>query len=258
MDRELKDTEVLEGLARLGLDEKERRFYMAALDCPGASVTDLAAKASLGRTQGYDLVERLVSRGLLKKMPGASGQRVVAEDPGVLLSEWRDVGQILDKLVPALRSRTNRSGQRPSIRLYEGMGQVERALDTSMSYGSAAATLFIGLGLVDICVSAKTILRLVGRGRLVSWPTKVLLAGDEAWAEDPRALVNAGAQVRVPPLSMRSCVSVVLQGEEALFVVTGVRCYAVHISGRELVDSARAIFDQAWDQSACLGKGSDL
>jgi len=73
-------------LQALGLDEKEQRFYLAALELGTAPVTAIAARADVSRTNGYDLVQRLQKRGLLSQIEGEGGVRqVVAEDPSVLM-----------------------------------------------------------------------------------------------------------------------------------------------------------------------------
>jgi sugar-specific transcriptional regulator TrmB len=56
-----------EQLASIGLDEKERRFYLAVLQLGAASVTEIAARAGVTRTNGYDLLARLEARGLVRQ-----------------------------------------------------------------------------------------------------------------------------------------------------------------------------------------------
>ncbi|MFB6421189.1 MULTISPECIES: TrmB family transcriptional regulator [Bradyrhizobium] len=115
-------------LASLGLDEKERRFYLATLQLGLASVTEIAARAGVTRTNGYDLLARLEARGLVKQTTGNGARHVVAEDPIVLISNWERTRNTLDSLVPELRSLFNAAATRPRIRFYEGTEGIERAL----------------------------------------------------------------------------------------------------------------------------------
>jgi sugar-specific transcriptional regulator TrmB len=115
-------------LTALGLDEKEQRFYLAALELGTASVTVIAARADVSRTNGYDLVQRLQKRGLVNQIEGDGGVRqVVAEDPGALIQEWDRTRTILDGLVPELRSLYNGPKFKPRVRLYEGSEGIRRA-----------------------------------------------------------------------------------------------------------------------------------
>ena len=60
-------------LQAIGLDEKEQRFYLAALELGTAPVTAIAARADVSRTNGYDLVQRLQKRGLISQIERGIG-----------------------------------------------------------------------------------------------------------------------------------------------------------------------------------------
>ncbi|MBE0593235.1 MAG: TrmB family transcriptional regulator, partial [Gemmatimonadales bacterium] len=80
---------MIDGLAAIGLDDKEQRFYLAALELGSAPVTAVAGRAGVTRTNGYDLLARLERRGLLTQVDGAGGARqVVPADPEILIREW--------------------------------------------------------------------------------------------------------------------------------------------------------------------------
>lgn len=115
-------------LASLGLDEKEQRFYLAALQLGSAPVTEIAARAGVSRTNGYDLLARLEARGLLTQINGDGARHVVAEDPIVLISNWERTRALLDGLVPELRSLFNAATMKPRIRFYEGAEGIRRVL----------------------------------------------------------------------------------------------------------------------------------
>ncbi len=115
-------------LASLGLDEKEQRFYLAALQLGSAPVTEIANRAGVTRTSGYDLLERLERRGLVNQINGNGARHVVAEDPSVLISHWEQTRGILDTLVPELRSLFNAAHNKPRIRFYEGAEGIQKVL----------------------------------------------------------------------------------------------------------------------------------
>lgn len=117
-----------EQLASIGLDEKERRFYLAILQLGSASVTEIAARAGVTRTNGYDLLARLEARGLVRQSTEDGPRVVVAEDPKVLISNWERTRTTLDGLVPELRSLFNATASRPRIRFYEGAEGITRVL----------------------------------------------------------------------------------------------------------------------------------
>jgi HTH-type transcriptional regulator, sugar sensing transcriptional regulator len=115
-------------LAALGLDEKEQRFYLAALQLGSAPVTEIANRAGVTRTNGYDLLQRLERRGLLTQISGNGARHVVAEDPSVLIGHWEQTRSMLDSLVPELKSLFNGAQLKPRIRFYEGAEGIEKVL----------------------------------------------------------------------------------------------------------------------------------
>jgi sugar-specific transcriptional regulator TrmB len=115
-------------LAELGLDEKEQRFYLAALQMGSATVTDIATRAGISRTNGYDLLQRLERRGLLSQVQGNGARRIVAEDPKVLFDSWERTRGMLDSLVPELKSVFNGGLRKPRVRYYEGDAGIRRTL----------------------------------------------------------------------------------------------------------------------------------
>ncbi len=120
---------MIDKLAAIGLDDKERRFYLAALELGGAPVTAVASRAGVTRTNGYDLLERLERRGLLARVDGPGGARhVVPTDPGILIRDWEQTRSMLDDLVPELRSLLNRNPHQPRVRFHAGVEGIQRAI----------------------------------------------------------------------------------------------------------------------------------
>jgi len=52
-------------IKNLGLDENETKVYLALLELGSGTVTDVSKKASINRTTGYDVLERLAIKGLV-------------------------------------------------------------------------------------------------------------------------------------------------------------------------------------------------
>lgn len=116
-------------LSAVGLDDKEIKFYLAALELGAAPVTAVANRAGVTRTNGYDLLQRLERRSLLAQVNGADGVRqIVPSDPGVLIRDWERTRVMLDDLVPELRTLFNSSPRKPRVRFHEGVDGIQRAI----------------------------------------------------------------------------------------------------------------------------------
>jgi sugar-specific transcriptional regulator TrmB len=113
---------VIDKLTSLGLDEKEAKLYLAALELGQATVRQLSDAADIGRTNAYDIIGRLEQRGLLSHVDdGAAGRRlVVPTDPQRLIERWDEQRRRLDGLVPELRAMYRGNASQARVRYFDG------------------------------------------------------------------------------------------------------------------------------------------
>lgn len=120
-------------LTRLGLDNKESRFYLAALELGQASVRLIADKAGISRTNAYDVLARLLVKGTVTQVErgttrGKKKFDVIPEDPSRLISLLEEQRSVAESILPELRSIFNRSSVKPRVRLYEGLDGIRTVL----------------------------------------------------------------------------------------------------------------------------------
>jgi hypothetical protein len=119
--------DLLLGLQKIGLDEKEGRIYLALLSKPGSSAQDVAERADLPRGTCYDLLSDLVERGFALVGEGES-KRYFPQSPDELLSLLRiEEKKIAERIVgaqsfvPMLTVLYNPTGPKPRVRYKEGI-----------------------------------------------------------------------------------------------------------------------------------------
>lgn len=227
-ERDLLDDE----LSLLGLSDKERRFYLAAFEAGAASVTDLASRAGVTRTNGYDLLSRLQSRGLLRTVPSSSGRLVVPEDPSVLSQDWERRRTTLDSAIPKLRALLEASGVQWSVRTYTGRADIERALGAwnERSRGESVAAL-IGAMEPDQDPIASLALRCVVRLKQRHPGTALLVSpnarGSALDELEGVEVAPASVAAQTMPASM-----VLVEGHLVYIVSTGSESYLLSIRSR--------------------------
>jgi len=237
-------------LEMLGLDEKEQRFYLAALELGSASVTDVATRANVSRTNGYDLLERLERRGLLAQVGEASGVRkVVPEDPSVLIREWDRKRLVLDDLVPELRSLYNGTPRKPRTRLYEGKEGIRRALWETLDCRSRLLLGVLSMhellevpgdqwmnGFIAERIKRGVslhVLRSPARETDAIWPTRV---------EELREL-------RYAPPEVDLGMTMYIHDDKVTYVSSKEENYAMVIESRECASLNRTFFQTLWQVS---------
>jgi predicted transcriptional regulator len=128
-------------LVDIGLEPKEAKFYLAVLSMDRPTVAQVAEAVEVSRTNAYDIMKRLVHRGLLsltESVPdtGRGRAELQATDPQRLLDEWHQRKQLLDGLVPQLRAMHAKAGAQPRARYLEGSAGIRHALFQTLDWPS--------------------------------------------------------------------------------------------------------------------------
>jgi sugar-specific transcriptional regulator TrmB len=149
---------IAEILVSLGLPEKEAAVYIAALELGRGTVAQISRKAGVSRTNGYNILDSLASKGLVRISGKEPKEEYVAESPDNLVTylekRHQETGTNLAKAQSfALELKSiQKLGDRPQIKFYEGiegMKQVYEDTLTSHEPIRAAANLedmFAALG----------------------------------------------------------------------------------------------------------------
>ncbi len=135
-------------LRRLGIEGKQARFYLAALELGQAPVRQIARTAGISRTNAYDVLARLLQRGLVTQVERGRQRKnyVVAEEPARLQRMLDEQRQTLDSMLPELQSLYNRSAVRPRVRFYEGREGIRTVLDGTLGCHSKELLGILSMG----------------------------------------------------------------------------------------------------------------
>jgi len=116
-----------QNLIEIGLNEKEAKVYLAALELGQSVVQDIATKAGINRATAYFVIEGLMQMGLMSSFHKGKKQFFIAADPDRLIEVLEQEKQKitkqeenLKKLLPQLQSINNKQKDRPVVKYYEG------------------------------------------------------------------------------------------------------------------------------------------
>ncbi|HEX5514813.1 MAG TPA: helix-turn-helix domain-containing protein [Gammaproteobacteria bacterium] len=124
---------LLNQLSRLGLSGKRGRFYLAALELGEAPVTAIATRAGIGRTTAYDILEGLLSEGLVTQVEKSGRLHVVAEDPAVFLRNLDERRRVIDEVLPEVQAVYSRSAFKPKVRYYAGVEGIRTVMEDTLT-----------------------------------------------------------------------------------------------------------------------------
>ena len=103
-------------LGQVGIDGNRARFYLAALELGEATIAAVSHHAGIGRTNAYEVLERLIADGLISRIQRGAKVFVQAQDPFVILRRIEEQRRLAAELLPQLRSLHNRAGSKPRVR----------------------------------------------------------------------------------------------------------------------------------------------
>ena len=119
--------EFIQELTHLGLKDEEASVYLASLELGPSPVQNIARKAKVVRATTYVILEALMKMGLVTKYKEGKKTLFSAEPPRQLtrlLEKEQDALKVkqdeLDELLPELQVLMKTSGNRPSVRYFEG------------------------------------------------------------------------------------------------------------------------------------------
>lgn len=126
-------------LIELGFSDKEASVYLALLELGPATTAEISRVAKINRTTGYDILESLVSDGLINPIGETKIQKFVAENPDkviVFLENKIKEGQEKLKhaynLLPELFSVYNEK-EKPKVKYYEGVARIKEVFEDTLT-----------------------------------------------------------------------------------------------------------------------------
>ncbi|MFA7208683.1 MAG: helix-turn-helix domain-containing protein [Parcubacteria group bacterium] len=121
-------------MQKLGLNEKEAKAYLAALELGETTLQRIVAKSGISRTTIYDVLESLKQRGLVSTVKKSKKLYYYAEEPDSLQNELDEKQDLLKKAMPQLLAMANLIDCKPKIKYYEGLEGLKEVYMDSLHY----------------------------------------------------------------------------------------------------------------------------
>lgn len=136
---------LIQELQHLGLDEKEAKVYLAALEFGPTTVAKLAQKSGIKRTSIYEFLPDMLARGILATT--ASGKRTLytSINPRELNLLIEKQQKTLQDVIPELLLLAKKGPQKPKIRFFEGTEGLKQVWNDTLNQPEGSEVLFIAV-----------------------------------------------------------------------------------------------------------------
>ena len=229
-----------------GLKDKQIKVYLACLQLGTGPVVKIAQKAGMPRSTVYEILDALRGLGLVSTFLKKKVRYFSAEEPEHLIRYAETKVSLLKDVLPELNALAGKSRQRPSVRLYQGKGQMKLVLEEMLNEAdillsfAAPEDLFRELG--------DYYLEYVKRRIKRKLPVR-LIATDSPKARERQRLGMTELRIVkiVPNVYEYHCNKWIWKNKIAMFSFLG-DLVAVVIESKELADMEKAMFEHLWER----------
>ncbi len=108
-------------LENLGLSPNEARIYESLVEQGESTISEIATRAKVHRRNAYDVIQRLVNKGLCFPIFSAHENRYNAVDPDKLLELVQEKREQLERVLPELRQKFQVQETASEVFVYRGL-----------------------------------------------------------------------------------------------------------------------------------------
>lgn len=241
----------IEALQNLGLNEKEAKVYIALLKRNGSSAYAIASMAELKKPTTYVVLDDLIEKGFVYKVPRAKKQLFVAKSPKEIFSFAEEKLSLAKEILPELLAMSDGVKPKPKTLFFEGLKSVNQVYDWHAK-----------------CMQGKEIIGFYAHTKGLS---KELLESFKVWAENfkkknikIRGIVpdsfdlktyrdidtSYNSQMKVAPLEKYSSNVSIEIGEDYVIFFSFSDMQITLVENKDIAKSMRQIFEMAWCSQA--------
>lgn len=237
-------------LISIGLNEKEAKVYLSALELGQSTVQQIAQKAAVNRATAYFIIDALMQRGLVSSFHKGKKQFFIASDPErlieILEQEKENIEkkkENLKKLLPQLQSLNNKHEGKPVVKYYEGKAGISAMVDEFLKTEKTT---------IHMAYSMDAIKKVFSDKELASWRSKRLnrnIKTKTIYTNKEGALLDIAntTRKRIPFDKFPITCDIAIYDNKARIASLGERLGGIIIEDKEIAASLRAILDLAWE-----------
>lgn len=239
--------DIKEALEILGLNDKQAAVYVALLQLGKASAYGVATKSGLKKPTTYVVLDELIKKGLVYKIPRAKKQHFVARPPEEVFSIAEERLNIAKSVLPELTALAGTRGGQVRARYFEGAKQVRGAYFETLEQegkeivGWISDAVFNEVGGEELYKEFQP--KRIKKGilsRMIVPNTEIM----QRYASDDAQTLK---EVRVEPnTNYRPASEMLLYGSDYVVITSFEEMMALTIESKKVHDLLKGIFEAHW------------
>ncbi|GAB7539830.1 TrmB family transcriptional regulator [Burkholderia sp. 3C] len=241
--------DLIQMLHDAGIDGHKADFYLASMELGEASVAAIAQKAQIGRTNAYEVLDRLLAMGLVATVKRGARTYVHPQDPIALLRRVESQREIVHDLLPQLKALHNSTGGKPKVRFFTGIEGIKAVLDEMQECRSRELRAIMANSELFRMPGFEIISSVVARRVKSSISLRIIRCGPadsrDLWRTSARELRT----LRIAPASFEAGITTYLYDETVAFISSKAEHYALSIQSPEMFAFQASHFETLWATS---------
>lgn len=236
-------------MQEIGLNEKEAKVYLAALELGQSVVQDIARKAGVNRATTYFVIEGLMKMGLISSFHKGKKQYFVAADPDklseIMSQQKMDIEKKennLKKLLPQLNTIVSRH-EGPVVKYYEGKDGIKTMIEELVRKSKGDVYMAYSVDAVNKIFSEKE--RNDARTKRIKkgLKTKAIYTYKDGFMKNTADGERRKISIDKFPLTC----DIAIYDDYVRIASLGRRLVGIVIEDKDITNSLRSVFKLAWE-----------
>lgn len=238
--------EYIEQLTNLGLNEKEARVYLTLLSMNKATAYYIAQKSGLKKPTTYVILEDLVKKSFVLKIPQEKKSLYMAKSPRECISFIQQKINETNEIIPELLAMQKGNAEKTKVSYYEGTEGIKEVYNDTLKYQGE----LVGFGSEDV-------INILGE----DWAKKYLSARvknkisvraifSKTEYMEKELVSRDKEQLRVSKLVDKNdlpfSIEIDIYGESKVSLISSKEVMATIIESKEIHDAMKSIFELLW------------
>lgn len=240
---------LVEMLRAAGIDGHKADFYLASLELGEATVAAIAQKAGIGRTNAYEVLDRLLAAGLVATVRKGARNHVIPQDPIMLLRHAEAQRQRVHEMLPQLRALHNAAGDKPTVRFFSGLEGIKTVLEDMLDCRSRELRAIMSNSELFRMPGYETIASVVARRVKSGVSLRIIRCGPADARDLWRTSRRERRTLRFAPASFDTGVTTYLYDDTVAFISSKAEPYALSIQSADMTAFQSGLFEVLWEAS---------
>ncbi|MFA4872755.1 MAG: helix-turn-helix domain-containing protein [Patescibacteria group bacterium] len=235
-------------LHTLGFNKKEARVYLASLRLGQAPASEIAREVTLNRVTTYEVLKRLVHRGLASVTEQKHVKYFSVLGPDKLFQHFKTNMDALQQHMKELLSLTQGKGARPRVSFYEGAEGLRDVYRDFHAYRNSEALSFTNCRALYEGIGKNFLYQTYKNRQALGITVRSLCPDNPEDIAEQRQDARASRRIKLFPHEKYRIPNEMIVYADKVALMSFTDKISIVIENKEIAESLRTIWHMVWDR----------